>query len=193
MRGIRSIFAISMLLVAGALAAPGQPTGPPTPAGEWQIAKGYAHVRIVNCGERLWGVVSWEARPGGIDRNNPDRNLQNRPTLGMPILLGMVQTRPNRWEGQIYNSQDGHTYSASISLANPDTLRVEGCFLAILCGGENWSRVQPTANVQMAPQSPSRRATDSHPPLPAGPASVYETESDSDVCLGIFGPARLAH
>ncbi len=160
MRRILSICAISMLLVAGVLAAPGQPTGPPTPTGEWQIAKGYAHVRIVNCGGRLWGIVSWEARPGGSDSNNPDPNLRNRPTLGMPILLSMVQTRANRWEGQIYNSQDGHTYSADISLANPGTLRVEGCFLAILCGGENWLRVQPPANAQDLPQSPGARATD---------------------------------
>jgi len=76
-------------------------------------------------------------------------NLRSRATLGMPILLGMTPSQSNRWDGQIYNSQDGHTYSASISLLDPNTLRVQGCFLGFLCGGENWTRVAAT---EIAPQ-----------------------------------------
>ena len=48
----------------------------------------------------------------------------------------------NQWEGQIYNSEDGNTYSASITLSDPNTLRVQGCVLGFLCGGENWTRVE---------------------------------------------------
>ena len=79
------------------------------------MAKQYARIKIVDCDGRLWGVVAWEAQPG-IDNKNPDRALRSRPTLGMPILLGMTPTKTNQWDGQIYNSQDGHTYSANISL-----------------------------------------------------------------------------
>ena len=40
---------------------------------------------MVACGAR----VAWEKTPGGRDKNNPDVSKQNRPTLGMPILIDM--------------------------------------------------------------------------------------------------------
>ena len=73
---------------------------------------------------------------------------RSRPVLGMPIILGMKPAQGNKWEGQIYNTQDGRTYPANISLTGPDTLRVEGCLFGFLCGGENWSRVRAEANPQ---------------------------------------------
>jgi hypothetical protein len=102
----------------------------------------------------------------------------------MPILLGMSQTKTNQWDGQIYNSQDGHTYSASIRLLNPNALRVQGCFLGILCGGENWTRVDPAnapngLQAQNAPQSPNTR----------DPAGTNQPPAADDICLRLFGPA----
>jgi hypothetical protein len=67
-----------------------------------------------------------------------------RGRLGMPVVLGMEPTRPNEWSGEIYNSRDGHTYDAHISLSKPDVLHVEGCVLGILCGGEDWTRIAQT-------------------------------------------------
>jgi hypothetical protein len=59
----------------------------------------------------------------------------------MPILLGLAPSnQPATWGGQIYNSQDGRTYSGRVSLNGPDTLHVEGCVLGFLCGGEDWHR-----------------------------------------------------
>jgi uncharacterized protein (DUF2147 family) len=113
--------------------------------GEWLVREKVAAIKIENCGGQLWGLVSWEKDAGGLDSNNPDPVLRRRPTLGMPVILGMKQTAPNRWEGEIYNSQDGKTYSARIGLAQPDVLRVEGCLLGFLCGGEDWTRFQPRA------------------------------------------------
>ena len=136
-------FAVWLIANSAALAQPiGAST--PDPTGEWLVAKQYARIKIADCDGQLWGVVAWEAQPGGVDSKNPDPNLRSRPTLGMPILLGMTPSKkPNQWDGQIYNSEDGHTYSASISLLDPNTLRVQGCFLGFLCGGENWTRVEP--------------------------------------------------
>ena len=139
-RSLYTAFAVWLIATSAALA---QPTNIPAPGatGEWLVAKQYARIKIADCDGRLWGVVAWEAQPG-VDSKNPDPNLRTRPTLGMPILLGMTPSQTNRWDGQIYNSQDGHTYSASISLLDPNTLRVQGCFLGFLCGGENWTRVE---------------------------------------------------
>lgn len=191
---LRHLFGAAAVLVAVlATAGPlvGQPTGslPPDPTGEWLVANKYARIKIADCGGQLWGVVDWEATPGGVDRKNPDPKLRSRPTLGMPILLGMKRSQVNQWDGQIYNSEDGHTYSANISLLNPNMLRVQGCFLGFLCGGENWTRVEPepqsaqrSPQAMRAPQPPNKRAANA----PAQP------EAD-DVCLRLFGAARLPH
>jgi uncharacterized protein (DUF2147 family) len=64
---------------------------------------------------------------------------QAGPIIGLPLFSGMRSTGPNKWSGQIYNADDGNTYASNISVAGPDTLKVEGC-VGALCGGESWSR-----------------------------------------------------
>jgi uncharacterized protein (DUF2147 family) len=159
----------------------------PTPTGEWLVADRVARIKIVDCGGRLWGVVAWEARPGGTDQRNPDPQLRSRPTLGMPILLDMTPTKPNRWEGQVYNSQNGKTYSASISLSDPNTLRIQGCVFGFLCGGENWTRVEASDTVGRAPaQTPTR-------PAPGRKTATPQPSASDDVCSRVLGAAGLSH
>src|SRR6185436_14198220 len=86
------------------------------PTGEWLVASKAAHIRIVDCEGTLWGVVSWQQRAGGVDDKNPDLSKRGRPTLGMPVLLGLKASGPNRWGGALYNSQNGKTYSGGITL-----------------------------------------------------------------------------
>jgi uncharacterized protein (DUF2147 family) len=190
---------LAVWLMAAAAAA-AQPAGAPPagPTGEWLVAKQIARIRIVDCEGRLWGVVAWEAQPG-IDSKNPDPNLRSRPTLGMPILLGMTPTKENKWEGEIYNSEDGHTYSASISMTDPNTLRLRGCFLGFLCGGESWTRADATettggAPAQITPPKPSNtRKTTGARSGSADKSASGQPESSDDVCLRVAGPAGLSH
>lgn len=126
------------------------PASAAEPVGDWHVKDRTARVSIENCGNKLWGVISWEAKPGA-DNNNPDPSKRGRPILGMPLLVGMQPTQSNLWEGEIYNPKDGKMYTAKISLASPDTLKLEGClggtlggFLGSLaCGGEEWTRAAP--------------------------------------------------
>ncbi len=195
---LAAAFAIACALTAPISAQQTAGSTPPDPTGDWLVANKYARIRIADCGGQMWGVVQWEAQPG-VDRKNPNPNLRNRPTLGMPILLGMTRSKPNAWEGQIYNSQDGHTYSASITLQDPSTLRVEGCFLGFLCGGENWTRVDPqdlpdnarAGAPQSAPAPPPRTGP---PPGNRKPGAPRQQQAEADdVCLRLFGPSRLPH
>ena len=126
-----------IVLVAGGNSA----SAAPSPVGQWTVANGQASIRVVDCGGRYWGFVASEQKPGGTDKNNPNPAMRRRPTLGMPILLGLTPgNQPATWSGQIYNSQDGRTYSGQIRLTGHDTLHVEGCVLGFLCGGEDWRR-----------------------------------------------------
>src|SRR5712664_3531445 len=112
------------------------------PTGDWRVADGVANIRVAECNGSMWGVVAWEKTPGGRDKNNPDVSKQNRPTLGMPILIDMKK-KPgvDQWEGQVYNAKDGQFYSSTIKPAGPDQLEIQGCVLGFLCGGETWTRV----------------------------------------------------
>jgi uncharacterized protein (DUF2147 family) len=113
------------------------------PAGHWRVESGAAHIQTEICDGRLWGVVSWEKKPGR-DSANPDPAKRTRPILGLPIIRGMRAVAENRWEGTIYNAQDGRTYQASVTLRRPDLLEVEGCILGgWLCSSEDWRRVPP--------------------------------------------------
>jgi uncharacterized protein (DUF2147 family) len=107
--------------------------------GEWLVAERTARIRIVDCAGALWGIVSWESDPG-TDAKNPDPAKRTRPILGIPILLAMKSSGPNRWTGSIYNSENGKIYSGGISLVDSNMLRIRGCILGFLCGGENWTR-----------------------------------------------------
>src|SRR5258708_31131823 len=112
------------------------------PTGDWRVADGVANIRVAECNGSMWGVVAWEKTPGGRDKNNPDVSKQNRPTLGMPILIDMKKkTGVDQWEGQVYNAKDGQFYSSTIKPAGPDQLEIQGCVLGFLCGGETWTRV----------------------------------------------------
>lgn len=132
MRAIFPLLFFAALLPQVAIAA--------GPTGEWLVASKMAHIRIVDCEGTLWGVVSWQQR-AGVDDKNPDPAKRGRPTLGMPVLIGLKASGPNSWGGALYNSQNGKTYSGGITLLAPDRVRVRGCVLAILCGGEYWTRV----------------------------------------------------
>lgn len=156
------------------------------PTGEWAVEEGLAHIRVENCSGQFWGVVTWEKDPGGIDTNNPDPAKRTRPTMGMPVLLAMkpVQANPNRWDGQIYNSENGKTYTGNISLASPDVLRVEGCVLGFLCGGQNWTRVKPEPRVGTVGAAPARAGTSGSNAPPAR-TRAGAGQTSQEVCANV--------
>ena len=139
----RIIIAILAALL-GASAAHAQAGGQAT--GVWLTQAGDARVRVSKCGSGLCGVIvglrdpidSATGKPQ-VDDKNPKPALKKRPIIGLPLFSGMQPSGPNRWSGQIYNADDGSTYVSHVSLAGPDTLKVEGC-VGALCGGENWTR-----------------------------------------------------
>ena len=145
------------------------------PTGEWQTEKGDAHIRIVDCGGKLWGVVSWAKIPGN-DIHNPDPSMRKRPTLGMPVLLNMKPgDDPGTWEGEVYNAKNGRTYDASIEMQSDDKLHVEGCALAVLCGGEDWKRL-------VQPQPAQTELGNS-----AGTTGAPASATTADICASVTG------
>ena len=136
--------------LAAALALVGAPARAADPTGNWLVKDQTAVIRIAPCADAFCGTIAWTSQPG-LDENNPDPTKRDRPIVGTQILLGMKPaggtggasgtggTGGNRWDGEIYNPENGKTYSGHIILLSPDLLRIEGCLL-IFCGGENWTR-----------------------------------------------------
>jgi uncharacterized protein (DUF2147 family) len=117
-------------------------------SGIWLTQAGDAKVRVSKCSGGICGVIVWLKAPidpatgkPAVDDKNPNPSLARRPMIGLPLFAGMQPSGPNKWSGQIYNADDGSSYASNISLAGPDSLRVEGC-VGMLCGGESWSRSQ---------------------------------------------------
>jgi uncharacterized protein (DUF2147 family) len=61
------------------------------------------------------------------DRNNPEKELQDRPILGLPLVKGFTyDAEDNAWkDGSIYDPEKGKTYSCEMKL-DGDTLNVRG-------------------------------------------------------------------
>ncbi|NVO14680.1 MAG: DUF2147 domain-containing protein [Rhodoplanes sp.] len=176
--------ALAGLLLAAAPALAAEPAGP---TGEWMVADGVAKVRIENCGNQLWGVVSWEKEPGGTDQYNPDPAKRARPTLGMPLLLGMQQANPNRWDGEIYNAQNGKTYTANIKLTTPDQLELQGCVLGFLCGGQTWTRTAAALPTQKpaGAKPPAARPGTTGAGAGAAVGATKAFETVKDLCVAV--------
>jgi len=148
------------------------------PTGDWKVADGVANIRVAECNGSMWGVVSWEKTPGGRDKNNPDVSKQSRPSLGMPILIGMKKKTgvADQWEGEVYNAKDGKLYSSTIKPVGSDQLEIQGCVLGFLCGGETWTRV--AGPIPSSPANSMAKGTKTAgPPQPktAAPAATPPT------------------
>ena len=119
-------------------------------AGTWYTADNDSQVRITNCGGALCGSIVWLKVPNDpdtgkpkTDKNNPDASKQGRPLIGVQIVLGMKPSGANVWSGDVYNSQDGKTYSGSFTLTGDNTADLKGCVLGgLICKSQAWTRVK---------------------------------------------------
>ncbi len=116
----------------------------------WLTEGGKSHVKIEPCGERLCGEIVWLREPNRddgsakLDRRNEDKSLRGRPILGLQVLTDFEDEGGGTWRGgEIYNPEDGKTYSSKLELVDSNTLEVSGCvFFGLLCKTQTWTRVE---------------------------------------------------
>lgn len=138
-------------LAALALLAPGVAlaAAPKDPSGVWLTEDGRARIQLEPCGagrDRLCGYIVWLKTPTTsdgkprTDAKNPDPAKQSRLTLGHQLLLGLKPNNEGRYEGEIYNSDDGKKYDVNVWLDTPGNLKVKGCLVAFLCSTQDWTK-----------------------------------------------------
>ncbi len=92
-------------------------------SGVWRLDSGKVTVRIAPCGASLCGAIVGLAKPLNkkgrpkVDKKNPNESLRNRPLMGLTILANMKPAGENKWQGTIYNADDGRTYSSYMKLS----------------------------------------------------------------------------
>ncbi len=108
--------------------------------GVWDTEGKEAKIMIYKCGAKYCGKIVWtkdtnypvdssEGSPGMpvLDHNNPDPNLRITPIIGLQILYDFMLTGDNLWTGgNIYNPDNGKTYSGKIALESPHQLKLRG-------------------------------------------------------------------
>jgi uncharacterized protein (DUF2147 family) len=76
-----------------------------------------------------------------MDKNNTEAGKRSRPLIGVPIVLSMKPNGDKKWSGQVYNAEDGKTYSGNIIEQGPNALKLEGCALGgLICKAQTWTR-----------------------------------------------------
>ncbi len=119
------------------------------PFGTWLTGDKKGKVRIVNCGGALCGTLVWVEEPMDpdtkkpkTDKNNADASKQSRPLVGIPIVLNMKPSGDgNKWDGEVYNAEDGKTYSGSFLLTGANSAQLKGCIMGgILCKAQTWTK-----------------------------------------------------
>jgi uncharacterized protein (DUF2147 family) len=136
--GFAALAVASMVLASGAAQAA-------DPNGIWLSADGDVKMKVAPCGGAICSTVAWlkspndEAGKPKLDKNNPDAARRNRPIMGSQIIVGMKPDGANTWSGQIYNAEDGKTYSGSFTLIGANSAEIKGC-VAIFCKTKAWTR-----------------------------------------------------
>jgi uncharacterized protein (DUF2147 family) len=107
-----------------------------------------AKIQIYNAGGQYHGKIVFlqfpleNGRPM-VDKNNPDKSRQGEPLLGLELLSGFGFDKDEWSGGRIYDPESGKTYSCTISLKDPRTLKVRGYVGISLFGRtEVWTRVE---------------------------------------------------
>ncbi len=118
---------------------------PISPEGLWLTENNRSAIKIEKCGDALCGKIAWIIRHGmTYDTKNPDPAHHGDPLCGLVILKGLkaVPGEDGEYEdGEVYKADEGTTYSASLSVLEPDKLKIRG-FLGISLLGKSqvWTR-----------------------------------------------------
>ena len=144
----RGLGAIGTALFLLSLVGPSDAATPKNANGVWLTESKKAHVEIYDCGDKLCGKIVWLKEPNDeqgnpkVDKENSDESKRILPLMGSNMISDMVRASSKLWkDGEIYNAEDGKTYSSKMEMIDDKTLEVSGCVF-IICKDQTWLRVE---------------------------------------------------
>lgn len=124
-------------------------------AGRWITESGNLEIEIAPCGDAWCGTVTRELGNRSMSmQGQPMLPVDPRPALGMRILTGMVPSGDGTTlSGDIYNRENGKTYSVRLTLDAAQQLNVRAYAVLPLFGKtQRWQR---SAAPAAAPAEPA--------------------------------------
>ena len=127
--------------------------------GFWATSNLTSIVEITACDSALCAEIAWlwDVSVAGrqmLDKKNPQKSKQKNPLVGRQ-LFSRFNKDGDRWQGRIYNPEDGRTYRASVTARGRNALRVKGCW-GPFCLTQTWRRLQ-TVSIPTEDDLESRR------------------------------------
>ncbi len=117
--------AAAFALLATALFSASAAQDPPD--GTWVTESGNLDVQLAPCGPALCGTVVKVLANRSMSGPGAEAVPVNaQPALGMTLLSGFQPSGEAEWKGQIYNRENGKTYSAMMTQPAPDQLLIRG-------------------------------------------------------------------
>ena len=120
--------------------------------GKWLSYKKKNQVQIYKQGTKYFGKLVWMMEPNDpatnkpkLDKENPDEKLRSRPLLNVALVTNLTYKGNNMWgDGEIYNPEDGKTYSCEVSLKDANSIDLRGYVMGISFLGKTktWTRVK---------------------------------------------------
>jgi uncharacterized protein (DUF2147 family) len=114
-------------------------------------------IQVFKCGagkKNLCAKIAWLKNPLDSkgkplhDIRNQNTALRGRPIVGLQIFTNLAPSAPSTWSGQIYNPEDGNTYTATLTVLSRKEIKLRGCKAWLLCGEKQWLRTSaPPADV----------------------------------------------
>ena len=166
-------FAAAVGVLTAAILAPCSPSHAASldPTGYWYKpdAERESKIQVFKCGpskSQLCAKIAWLKDPNDSkgrplhDIRNEAPSMRDRPIVGLQIFSGLAPSAPGTWTGKIYNPEDGHTYSATLTVLSRKEIKLRGCKAWLLCGEKQWLRtsapppdvIEPAAPAEGTPQ-----------------------------------------
>jgi uncharacterized protein (DUF2147 family) len=116
------------------------------PSGTWRLDNGKITVKVRQCGGEICANIVGLKEPtykdgtAKIDKYNKNPALRKRPLMGLAVLSNMKPSGDGTWAGNIYNADDGRTYTATMTM-NGNTMKLKGCVAGIFCKTNTFKKV----------------------------------------------------
>lgn len=129
--------ALAMTAPLPCIAQPAWSARQPLPYGEWVNPHNTVKVATGDCGGKLCGWVIWatpeaeqDARGGGVQQ-----------LVSSKLLQDYRQIDSSHWQGRVFVPDMGRTFASTITLEEPDTLKISGCILGgLICKSQLWHK-----------------------------------------------------
>lgn len=143
----------ALAALAASLAPSAFAQSAPQQLGRWITESGNLEVEVAPCGDAYCGTVVRVIANRSMSAPGAEMAAADpRPALGMAILRGLKPGEGEargEWKGEIYNRENGKTYSAIVTAPAADQLAIRA-YLGLPALGKTqvWRRAAPQGATQ---------------------------------------------